>query len=64
MVLNLKLAIHFNASITFLLHVLENLKKYHKGDFAGHCFILVELSHFQLLRHKGNVGGNIQSSHT
>ena len=27
----------FNASVTFLLLVLEILKKYHKGDFAGHC---------------------------
>ena len=24
-------------SVTFLLLVLKNLKKYHKGDFAGHC---------------------------
>ena len=31
--------IHFNASVTFLLLVLENLIKYHKGDFAGHCSI-------------------------
>ena len=29
------MAIHFNASITFLRLVLENSKKYHKGDFAG-----------------------------
>ena len=28
--------IHFNASVTFLLHVLENVIKYHKGDFVGH----------------------------
>ena len=26
-------------SYAFLLLVLENLKKYHKGDFAGHCSI-------------------------
>ena len=37
MTLNLQLATHFNASVTFLLLVLENLKKYHKGDSAGHC---------------------------
>ena len=36
LVLNLHLAIHFNASVTFVfLLVLENLIKYH---FAGHCF--------------------------
>ena len=35
--LNLLLAIHFKASVTFLLLVLEVLKKYHKGDLAGHC---------------------------
>ena len=27
----------FQCSVTFLLLVLENLIKFHKGDFAGHC---------------------------
>ena len=26
-------------SVTFLLLVLENLNKYHTGDFAGHCSV-------------------------
>ena len=30
----------FNASVTFLFACLENLIKYHKGNFAGHCFML------------------------
>ena len=34
--LGTELAIHFNASVTFLLLVLENYVKYHKGDFAGY----------------------------
>ena len=34
---------HFNASVTFLLLVLENLTKYHKGDFAGHCSIYIHV---------------------
>ena len=32
---------HFNVSITFFFIVLKNLKKYHKGYFAGHCPIYV-----------------------
>ena len=28
---------NFNASVTFLLLVLKNLKKHHEGDFARHC---------------------------
>ena len=35
------ISLHFNARVNFLLLVLENLKKYHKGDFAGHCSIYV-----------------------
>ena len=31
-------------SVTFLLLVLKNLKKYHQGDFAGHCPIHMYLS--------------------
>ena len=33
----LKISIHFNEIVNFLLLVLEILKKYHLGDFAGHC---------------------------
>ena len=28
-------------SVTFLLLVLENLNKYHEGDFAGDCSISI-----------------------
>ena len=38
--LNTSLAIHFNVSIAFPLLVLENLKKYDKGDYAGKCAII------------------------
>ena len=37
---------HFNASVTFLLLVLENLIKYHKGDFAGQFHMSLEYTFF------------------
>ena len=43
---------HFNSSVTFLLLVLEILKKYHKGDLAGHCPIYGTVSEKRVLRYK------------
>ena len=42
-------------SITFLLFVLENLKKYHKGDFAGHYNSILYICIIKIIIYNNNI---------